>query len=193
MTLEDKDTVEAILRGDVRRFEDLVAKYNRMGGAIAFGVLGDFQRAEDVVQEAFLKAYRSLRDLRDPRRFRVWFAEIVRSRALDSARRRREATLGDNDEGFTRNAFRTVGGFPASPSAEEEQMRAEKRSKLMEAIGTLSVDDRTVFVLKHMDGLSYKEIAEATGASVSSVESRLFRARRALREKLSSTNLKRES
>jgi RNA polymerase sigma-70 factor (ECF subfamily) len=97
MSLEDKQYVEGVLAGDPGSFERLVEKYNRMGGAIAYGVLGDYQRAEDVVQEAFFKAFRALGKLRDPARFKVWFAEIVRTDAIDKLRRRRERPLSTVD------------------------------------------------------------------------------------------------
>ena len=75
--------------GEPEAFEALVRKYNRVGGAIAYAIVGDFHLAEDVVQESFLRAFRSLSALREPDRFRFWFAELVRSRAIDALRRRR--------------------------------------------------------------------------------------------------------
>lgn len=179
MSLQDKDYVEGVRAGDTQLFEQLVRRYNRMGGAIAFGILGDFQRAEDVVQEAFLKAFRALDSLRDSSRFKPWFAEIVRSKALDAARVRREKTVADVE---------AVVGCDArySPGAEDEQIRRESRQLLLDAIRSLPPPDRTVLTLKHMEGLSYKEIAEVTETTVSAVESRLFRARKALKERLGS-------
>ena len=89
MRAEDRESVERVLSGDGAAFETLVRKYNRLGGAIAFGVLGDFQLAEDAVQDAFVKAFRSLGGLKDPRKFRVWFSGIVRKQAIDVYRQRR--------------------------------------------------------------------------------------------------------
>ena len=181
MSLQDKDYVEGVLAGETQLFEQLVRRYNRMGGAIAYGVLGDFQRAEDVVQEAFLKAFRVLDTLREPSRFKQWFAEIVRCKALDAARVRREQTMADVEF--------SAGDFPyRSPAGdvEDEQVRRETQQRLLEAIRSLPPPDRTVITLKHMDGLSYKEIAEVTESTVSAVESRLFRARKLLKERLTS-------
>lgn len=184
MSLEDKQYVEGVLAGDPGSFERLVEKYNRMGGAIAYGVLGDYQRAEDVVQEAFFKAFRALGKLRDPARFKVWFAEIVRTDAIDKLRRRRERPLSTVDA----STLPQESPFDITP--EDEQARRETLQKIHDALRTLGEEDRIVLVLKHMEGLSYKEIAEVTGSTVSAVESRLFRARRGLRKKLGSTQMR---
>ena len=87
MFYEDTENVERVLAGDVDAFENLVRKYNRLGGAVAYGILGDFQLAEDVVQESFMKVFRRLDQLRDPDRFRPWFCGIVRKQAIDALRK----------------------------------------------------------------------------------------------------------
>lgn len=176
---EDRDLIERARAGDVEAFERLVRKYSRFGGAIAFGVVRDLDLAEDIVQEAFLRVYESLGTVRDPDRFRGWFASLVRRRAIDASR--------------SRKAHAAIEDLPSEPAhkeedgvsmAEEPVLRDERRKRVLDAIGALPDADRMVLVLKHMDGLSYKEIAEITGDSIASVESRLFRARRALRERL---------
>ena len=173
----DRELVSRSIEGDCDAFAGLVAKYNRLGGAIAFGVLGDFDLAEDVVQDAFLRAYRSLERLRDPARFRVWFSGIVRKRAIDVLRQRkvRDAVALPAEP---------VGLPDGAPSPAELLLIDERREKVLEAIQELPADDRDVVVLKHMEGLSYREISEITNTTVSSVESRLFRARQALKDKL---------
>src|SRR5687768_3977630 len=190
MFSEDRDYVERSLAGETEAFESLVRKCNRMAGAIAFGILGDFHEAEDVVQEAFFKAFRSLRDLRDAASFRAWFAGLVRSKALDAVRKRTSfRTLdvsgdvaGDSVRG---SAFRGSSGV-VEGDPEDDHLREESRKKTLEAIAALPAEDRLVIALKHMEGLSYKEIAEISGSTVSAVESRLFRARQMLRKKLES-------
>ena len=199
MYSEDKDLVERILAAEPRAFESLVRKYNRLGGAIAYSIVKDFHLAEDVVQESFLKAFRSLHGLREPEKFKYWFAGLVRSKAVDLLRQRRSraaAELPEDDVGRRglrqcdvgrrglRQDLAGAAAAPAAASGEEELLREESRARILEAIGDLSEEDRLVVVLKHMEGLSYKEIAELTETSVGAVESRLFRARQALRKKL---------
>jgi RNA polymerase sigma-70 factor, ECF subfamily len=184
MITEDREYIDRVLSGEASAFDVLVRKYNRMAGAIAFAIVRDFGAAEDIVQEAFLKAYQSLGTLRDIDKFKVWLAGIVRSRSLDWLRRRRsarsvpfsQAFLGDDDG-------QAEAGLEAPP-AEELFLRTETQEKILDAIRSLAQEDRIVVTLKHMEGLSYKEIAELTSSTVPAVESRLFRARQELRKKL---------
>lgn len=179
MVNEDRELVQEARAGDAAAFARLVKKYNRMAGAIGFGICGDFQTAEDIVQEAFLNAYRNLKKLKDPAKFRAWFAGIVRSRAVDFVRQRKNFWSYSQD-GHGLVDFETY----SSESVEDLVLREEFRSKILEAIRGLPPDDRLMITLKHLEGLSYREIAEVTGVTVSAVESRLFRARTALRKKL---------
>ncbi len=200
MRSDDRELVERVLSGDGVAFEELVGKYQRLGGAIAFGILGDFQLAEDAVQDAFLKAYRSLAALQQPSKFRVWFSGIVRKRSIDVLRqRRRPIQRASSLDAAERAADNPGGESPRSSSlasdarrsndagqrpAIERLVRREERRQVLDCVAHLSQEDRAVVVLKHMDGLSYKEIAEVTGSTVAAVESRLFRARHALKRKL---------
>lgn len=185
MTAEDRDYVDRALSGDRTAFDGLVRKYNRMAGAIAYAIAGDFAAAEDIVQDSFLKAYQSLPSLRAAEKFKVWLAGIVRSRAVDWLRKRKglwglpftQAFPQGEEDVSSRAAFH-------GPPADELYAQEEVRAKILEAIRGLPEEDRVAVTLKHMEGLSYREIAELTGATVSSVESRLFRARQALRKKL---------
>src|SRR5262245_5194174 len=192
MVSEDREYVERILAGEPEVFEALVRKYNRMAGAIAFGIIGDFHEAEDVTQEAFLKAFRVLHTLRDAGRFRAWFAGLVRTKALDALRKKGSRT----EVGVTEDAAVTVESSGLAErlhsvgqfrSLEEDPAREESKQKVLEAIRELPREDRIVVTLKHMEGMSYKEISDITGASVSSIESRLFRARQQLRKRLDPT------
>jgi len=181
MFSEDRETIERILAGEPEAFEYLVRKYNRMGGAIAFAIVGDFHKAEDVVQESFLKAFRSLRSIREQDKFKFWFAEIVRTRALDAVRQR--------DAHPASQLPTDLPSDKEGSGAEAGENRRELGIKIREAIAELPEEDRLVVVLKHMEGLSYKEIAELAGTTVSAVESRLFRARQVLRKRLQSETL----
>ncbi len=180
---EDRECVVRALRGERDGFESLVSRHTRLAGAVAYGVLGDRHLAEDAVQEAFLKAFRSLDTLRDAGRFRSWFAEIVRRVALD-LRRSRGAKSRPVSQDPSDLDLRAEVGSRADDSPEETEVRAEARASVLAAIEALGPDDRMVVVLKHLEGLSYKEIAELTESTVNAVESRLFRARQVLRRRL---------
>lgn len=181
MVSEDREIVARVLAGEPECFETLVRKYTPLGGAIAFGILGDYQLAEDVVQEAFFKAFRSLPSLKDPEKFKIWFSGIVRSTSLDEVRRRNSRS--DIKDGCAMG-FRLSESESADSQPLDQQVDEEVRGKVLETIRELPESDRLVIVLKYMEGLSYKEVAEIVGSTVGAVESRLFRARQALKSKL---------
>ena len=180
MYSEDRELVHDVLSGEVEALTRLVKKYNSMAGAISFGICGDFQNADDFVQEAFLKAYYSLRNLKDPGKFKVWFAGIVRSKAIDFIRQRKKFWSLSQDSSLGYSDFEAY----STESVEDLLLREEFRGKLLDAIRSLPEEHRLIVTLKHMEGLSYKEISEIMGTTVSAVESRLFRARSTLRKKL---------
>jgi RNA polymerase sigma-70 factor (ECF subfamily) len=185
MLSEDRESIERILAGEPEVFEALVRKYNRMAGAIAFGIVGDFHEAEDVVQDAFIKAFRSLSALREPGKFKFWLAGMVRTKALDCLRKRHGVRAASSLD--QRLELPDGIGFRQASDPEEAEVREENRQKVVEALESLPAEDRLVVVLKHMEGLSYKEISEITGSTVGAIESRLFRARQLLKKKLDPT------
>ena len=197
MLAEDREYVERVLAGEPEVFEQLVRKYNRLGGAIAYGVLSDFHLAEDVVQDAFIRAFEALDSLKEPGRFRAWFAGIVKRRSIDVLRQRKnpriraaslEAGGADAEEGGSLGSTVSSDSRRPGQSPDDSQLdaavHAERRRQVLECISGLDENDRIIVSLKHMEGLSYREIAELMETSVSAVESRLFRARRVLRKKL---------
>lgn len=180
---DDAALVRRSRAGEGKAFELLVARYTRFAGAVAMGVVGDYHVALDVVQESFVKVLRGLDRLDDPARFKPWLRNVVRSTALDALRRRRvagrggEALPGDEEDG--------AGPLPApGPRPEELLARAELREQVRDEIGALPESQREVVMLKYLDGMSYDEIADATGLTVATIESRLFRARTTLRKRL---------
>ena len=197
MLAEDREYVERVLAGEPEVFEQLVRKYNRLGGAIAYGVLSDFHLAEDVVQDAFIRAFEALDSLKEPDRFRAWFAGIVKRRSIDVLRQRKnpriraaslEAGGADAEEGGSLGSTVSSDSRRPGQSPDDSQLdaavHAERRRQVLECISGLDENDRIIVSLKHMEGLSYREIAELMETSVSAVESRPFRARRVLRKKL---------
>lgn len=180
--LGDEALVRRAQTGDRHAFELLVARYTRFAGAVALGVLGDYHGALDVVQEAFVKVLRGLNDLDDPRRFKGWLRNVVRRTALDARRRRRVA--GRSGDPLPGEEEGTV-PLPAPDVRPEDLLaRAELREQVRHEIAQLPETQREVVMLKYIEGMSYEAIAEATGLTVSTIESRLFRARNALRQRL---------
>lgn len=169
-------------QGDRKAFELLVASHTRYAGAVAMGVVGDYHAALDVIQEAFIKVLDGIQRLENPERFRSWLRNVVRTTALDHLRRKRvvgrsgEALPGQDD---------TSQPLPA-PSLQPEDVlaQAELREQIRAEIAELPETQREVVYLKYIEGLSYEAIAEATGLTTGTIESRLFRARANLRKRL---------
>ena len=161
----DPRTVQRARRGDLLAFEDLVRDYQADAFRFAWHLTRDRQLAEDVTQEAFLRAFRFLGGFRGDRKFGSWLFSIVRNCAMDALRReRRGETLWDE-----RERPRSV----ADPSA---------RAELATALDAVTVEHREAFLLVEVFGLSYQETADVLGVAVGTVKSRMFRARQALCE-----------
>lgn len=179
---DDAALVRRCQAGDAKSFEVLVARHTRFAGAVAMSVVSDYHAAMDVVQEAFVKVLSGLGKLEDPKRFKGWLRHIVRTTAIDWLRRRKvagrsgESLPGQDDESSP---------LPAPDLRPEDLMeRAELREQVRAEISGLPESQREIVMLKYLDGLSYEEISRATGLTVSTIESRLFRARTALRARL---------
>jgi RNA polymerase sigma-70 factor (ECF subfamily) len=174
----DVGLVERAARGDTQAFEQLVVRYTRLAGAVAYGVTGDFHAARDVVQESFLKVYSSLGQLQSPDKFKSWLRNVVRTTALDWRRRNKKGVQSldavDSDEGQIDAPARDE-----STTAIADQ--GELRAKVREEIDRLPESHREVVALKYLDGKSYEEIEAITGLSQATIESRLFRARQKLK------------
>src|SRR3989449_1499453 len=169
----DGDIVRAVLAGDRERYAQLVERYRDRYARYAARMLGSADAAEDAVQDAFVRAYDQLAQCKDPDKFVGWFFLILRNRCFAERRRDRTSASLEAAEGVAADD-RTDGGAET----------AERRRALQLALLELTPDQREVFVLKHVAGLSYGEIAERLSTSVPSLKMRMHRAYDKLREQL---------
>lgn len=177
--------VQAAKGGDIGAFEELVRRYDRNVFRIAQHITQNREDAEDVVQEAFLKAYGNLNQFQGQSKFYTWLVRIAVNEALMKLRRRRpERTVSlDQDVETEEDTIpREVADW--SPNPEQQYTQAELKDILTRTINGLPPGFRTVFVLRDVEGLSTEETAEALGLSIPAVKSRLLRARLQLRERL---------
>src|SRR5438270_13825799 len=183
---EELTLVRAAKQGDDKAFEELVRRYDRNVFRIAQHITQNREDAEDVVQDAFLKAYGNLAQFQEQSKFYTWLVRIAVNEALMKLRRRRpERTVSlDQDVETDEDTIpREVADW--SPNPEQQYNQAELRELLQKTIQGLPSGFRTVFVLRDVEGLSTEETAEALGLSIPAVKSRLLRARLQLRERLS--------
>jgi len=171
----DGAVVRAVLAGDIERYAELVQRYRDRYARYAARMLGSADAAEDAVQDAFIRAYEQLRQCRNPDNFAGWFFLILRNRCF--AERRRDARLGPMADAATQP-------IPAAERADGDMEMKERRAALQRALLTLTAEQREVFVLKHIEGLSYEEIAGRIGGSVPSLKMRMHRAYDRLRTEL---------
>ncbi|PYP72077.1 MAG: RNA polymerase subunit sigma-24 [Gemmatimonadetes bacterium] len=166
----DADLVRRVLAGDTRAYAGLVARYRDRLGRYAMHMLGDREDAEEALQDAFVRGYRSLARCYDPERFGAWLYGILVNRCRTTgARAARRGRVFVRDEG-------ALNGVP-HPSAAE---RTEWEDAVHRALARLAPEYREAFLLKHVEDLEYETMARLTGAGVSALKMRVKRAREQL-------------
>jgi RNA polymerase sigma-70 factor, ECF subfamily len=183
----EQELIASVQRGQNELFYELVRPYERRVYAAAFAILRNETDAEDVAQEAMLKAFANIRKFRSESRFSTWLIQITVNEALMRRRRERTVVMEGIDERRNREeetgyAPREFADWREIPS--EALERKEVRQKLSEALASLDRKYREVFVMRDMEHLNIQETADALGISVASVKTRLLRARLMLRDLL---------
>ncbi len=174
----------AAQRGDLPAFNQLILHYQSLAYNIAYRLTNDADLAADATQDAFIKAYQRLNQYRGGS-FKSWVLRIVTNTCYDAlrARKRRPTTPLESEEDEDDPEYDArlidVGERP-----EDRAMRQELAAAIQAAISQLPPDQRTTLVLSDIEGLDYQEIADATGAALGTVKSRLSRARAKVRDLL---------
>ena len=174
----DQPLIEAVCAGDRYAFGELLRRHDGWVRAVIYGVLGDRDAVDDVAQQVWTSCWQRAKGLRDPRLWRTWLYRLARNAAVDAGREKtrrrrqqqataqlwqRQETHADSDRTLTHN---------------------EEHRSVLAAIEALPALYREPFVLRHLSGWSYKRIADVMDMPVDTVETRLVRARRLLRESL---------
>ena len=172
--------IRRVQRGDANAFEYLVAAYEKNVYNLALRMTGNPEDAEDMAQEAFLKAYSSLDSFRGDSKFSVWLYRIATNVCLDFLRSRsRKPTVSlsvEDDDGEETQ----MDIADESQSPEQLLERGLTRDAVRRGLKSLSPEYRQILLLREIQGLSYEEIAEALVLEVGTVKSRIFRARKRL-------------
>lgn len=177
--------VNAAREGDMHAFEQLIQKYDRNVFRIAQHITQNREDAEDVVQDAFLKAYQNLNKFQGNSKFYTWLVRIAVNEALMRLRKRKaDKTVSMDEDVETEDGSMPREVADWSPNPEQLFGQSELGDILGKTIQGLPASFRTVFVLRDVEGLSTEETAEMLGLSVPAVKSRLLRARLQLRERL---------
>ncbi len=184
-TFDDAALVARAQAGDNDAFAQLMSQYERKVYRLAKNITRNDEDAEDVLQEAFLKAYEHLDTFKGDSKFYTWIVRIAVNEALMKLRKRKGDKVVSLDEPIEtgeETVNREVAVWGDDP--EQRYGQAEYQRILDEAVDSLKPDFRIVFSLRDIEELSTEETAATLGISVPAVKSRLLRARLALREKL---------
>ncbi len=176
----DEELVEACLAGEESAFDVLLGRWEkRIRGAI-YRLVGSDEEARDLCQEAFLKAYKSLRSFKQEARFSSWLYQIALNLCRDRIRRRRGKTMVSLDELEEGGAAMPVAG----PTALDLLQERDTSRLVAQAIEALPDEQREVIILKEYQGLTFLEIAQVLDVPISTVKTRLYRGLDQLRVRL---------
>jgi RNA polymerase sigma-70 factor, ECF subfamily len=182
---DELDLVTRARKGDTASFSVLLRRYEGKIFRLAMNITQNREDAEDVLQEAFIKAYEHLDQFQGNSRFYTWIVRIAVNQALMKLRKRRSDRAVSLDEQIDTGEDTVVREIASwDPDPEERFSRDELHEILTGAINDLAPIYKTVFTLRDVDGLSTEETAEALDLSIPAVKSRLLRARLQLRDKL---------
>jgi len=168
--MDDHEAIKKCRAGDSDAFRHIVERYQAQAIGHATSILGSHEDALDAVQEAFIDAFQALDRLDLDRPFYPWFYVILRNRCYKLARRRKTREMSNSDEMEI-----------LAPTA---TMQPEDSMLIEQAMLALSTEDRELITLRHLDGLSYQELAERLEVPAGTIMSRLYHARKKLRERL---------
>jgi RNA polymerase sigma-70 factor (ECF subfamily) len=183
--LSSEDLMARIARGDDEAFEILVNRHQSSVLNLIYRFIGNRTQAKDVAQEVFLRVWQAAKTYEPKAKFTTWIYRITANlcfNELKSARRKKWLQFLRSDED---REVQTEEDFPdSSPSPEDLLLAKERSRQISEALQSLPENQRMALILKRYDDLSYQEIAQVLGCSVSAVESLLVRAKRTLQETL---------
>ncbi len=180
----DRELVDKTLEGSERAFRSLVERYHALVFSVVRGVMGQRDDVEDVVQEIFIKIYRNLPGYRGDARLSTWIYRISRNEAINAVSRFSPETEPIDDSAI-------LAGREARP--DERLERAQAKSRIDELLATLDEQHRIAIELRYMGEKSYAEIAEIMEIPIGTVKTNIFRAKAALKRRLSVIRSREES
>jgi len=161
-------------KGDKAAFGQLINPYERLLYNIAYKYMGNPEDAKDIAQDSLIKIYLNIKSCNSIDTFKAWAVKITVNTALDALRKRVRKSTEILEEHRA----------PAADEPEHKLMHSENIRRVKEAINSLPEDQRTLVILRDLEGLSYDELSKVTGVALGTVKSRLSRARLTLREQI---------
>jgi len=194
--MTDAQLIEKFLKGDVNAFNTLVRRWEKSIYNFLLRQAGKPEEAKDLCQEAFIRAYRSLKQLRDPQKFSTWMYRIALNACRDEMKKRQRRKT------FSLNGFDEHGEDSPNPGLEMEKnastdphiaaQNRDVKALLNRALQTIPEEQRVVIIMKEYQGLKFTEIAETLGISVNTAKSRMYYGLSALKKVFDQWNIDRE-
>jgi RNA polymerase sigma-70 factor (ECF subfamily) len=185
MEISDAAVVAQVLAGDKEAFRLLVDRHTRSIYSVAYRMTGNQQDAEEIVQEVFLRAYKSLQRFELRSSFSTWLYRIAVNRSLDflKAKKMTDAYQISGNPG-AEEGEREIQVAATDPGPDRLLLSVEARQKISKAIGLLSPTERVAFTMRHMEGKSIEEISKTLNVRASAAKNSIFRAVQKIRQQL---------
>ncbi len=180
----DQLLVERVQKGDKRAFDLLIQKYQHRIVSLVTRYVSDSSEAQDVAQEAFIKAYRAIGRFRGDSAFYTWLYRIAINTAKNWIVAKNRRPPSSDIDAVDAEQYGMSSRLKETSTPENELLREEIERTVYDTIASLPEDLRTAIMLREMDGMSYEEIATTMECPIGTVRSRIFRAREAIDEKL---------
>ena len=180
----DLPVVQALQQGDPYALDELMRRHGGWVRSVAYGILGDADRVDDVCQQTWSQVWEQIRHLREPARWKGWVYRLARNAAVDAGRDKTRTRRNVRELADAALADRAPYGPPIPARPEHVLGDREQGEVIQRAIRGLPAIYREPFALRHLEGWSYRQIAETMELPIDTVETRLVRARRLLREAL---------
>lgn len=182
MTRTDEELVAQSMRGDTDSFNQLILRWERPIYALAYRVLGREEEARDIVQETFLRAFRSIPNFRGQAKFSSWIYRIALNLCRDWIRRERRTPILPTADGV--DVVELAAEQEPAESIEDLVARHDLSRAVAEAMARLPEEQRTAIILKEYHGMTFQEIADLQGCPLSTVKTRLYQGLHVLRRHL---------
>jgi RNA polymerase sigma-70 factor (ECF subfamily) len=183
MPESDRTSVALACDGDSEAFRSLVERHSRYVFSVAYRLTGTVEDAEDIVQSTFLKAFRQLSRFEARADFKTWLHRIAVNCAIDLIRTRRHREIAQDPTDLEMGAQDHASAGQA-PGPDRLLLSAEIRERLHEGLAQLTTSERAAFMLRHVEGLSIREVAAAMGLKTEAAKNSIFRAVRKMRSVL---------
>jgi len=182
LSLQEASLIEQSKAGDINSFEQLIASHQKKAFNIAYRILGNLEDANDVTQEALIKAYRGIKNFNGKSSFSTWLYTIVNNACIDFMRKNKKTNLIYLDREYeTEESSYKIQVYSDEETPEEVFEKKEVKRIVHEAINRLSYEHRRIIVLRDIQQFTYQEIAELLNCSEGTVKSRISRARKNLK------------